>query len=146
MVATFPLFSSLPPEIRNQIWWEALPGDIGPALYFYRKRGCWESRRITTAVHGYQHADEDHNLALDFRLEMLDHDQQFDLPTFFVSLEARGITRAWLETYVGAAFLSNTNHVSFGNGSAAKRVGTAHQLPASRKWRNTLFKSIQPHR
>ncbi|VUC35014.1 unnamed protein product [Clonostachys rosea] len=33
----FPLFSKLPLELREQIWYEALPSAGAPALYFYRK-------------------------------------------------------------------------------------------------------------
>ncbi|KAK6859649.1 hypothetical protein PG995_003285 [Apiospora arundinis] len=123
----FTPFPSLAPELRNHIWKQTLPEDIGPALYFYRKRGCWGPRRITEALHGYQHADEDHNLALDFRLDLLGHDQQFDLPIFFVSREARGIARTWLETHLtascnstSASCLKEAERSSFHEDSAPK--------------------------
>ncbi|KAK6821071.1 hypothetical protein PG987_015471 [Apiospora arundinis] len=116
MAATFTPFPSLAPELRNHIWKQTLPEDIGPALYFYRKRGCWGPRRITEALHGYQHADEDHNLALDFRLDLLGHDQQFDLPIFFVSREARGIARTWLETHQISILPQRSREIIFSRG------------------------------
>lgn len=40
MAAIFPLFSSLPQELRDQIWRDALPDENTIALYPYG-RGCW---------------------------------------------------------------------------------------------------------
>lgn len=40
MAAIFPLFSSLPLELRDQIWRDALPDENTIALYPYG-RGCW---------------------------------------------------------------------------------------------------------
>lgn len=36
MATTFPLFPSLPFELRDQIWRSALPEPAGPTIYFYR--------------------------------------------------------------------------------------------------------------
>ena len=91
---TFPLFSSLPPELRNQIWRNALPDKVGPALYFYRK-GCWCPRRLAKSDKGYDPDNDEHNLNFEFRHDLLD-DAQFEVPIVFVNHEARGIALAWV--------------------------------------------------
>ncbi|KAK8041041.1 hypothetical protein PG994_014048 [Apiospora phragmitis] len=93
-MATFPLFGNPPPSYATILGGtQTLPGHLGPALYFYRQRG-WGPCRITMATHGYQHANEDYNLGFEFRLDLLGHDHQFDVPIFFVNREARIIARA----------------------------------------------------
>ncbi|MCJ1365048.1 hypothetical protein MMC16_004167 [Acarospora aff. strigata] len=92
--STFPLFSSLCPELRNQIWHDALPGKVGPALYFYRK-GCWCPRRLSKSEEGYDPENDENNLNFEFRHSLLD-DAQFEVPLAFVNREARGIALAWV--------------------------------------------------
>ena len=92
--STFPLFSSLYPELRNQIWHDALPGKVGPALYFYRK-GCWCPRRLSKSDEGYDPENDENNLNFEFRHDLLD-DTQFEVPLVFVNREARSIALAWV--------------------------------------------------
>ncbi|KND89057.1 hypothetical protein TOPH_06261 [Tolypocladium ophioglossoides CBS 100239] len=91
--STFPLFSSLPPELRNRIWQDALPDKDGPALYPY-KRGCWSPRHLLESDEGYDPNDKD-NVDLEFRHDLLDY-VQVKVPLVFVSREARGIALAWV--------------------------------------------------
>lgn len=92
--STFPLFSSLALELRNQIWRDALPDKAGPALYFYRK-GCWCPRRLSKSDEGYDPENDENNLNFEFRHDLLD-DVQFEVPLVFVNREARGIALAWV--------------------------------------------------
>ena len=92
--STFPLFSSLAPELRNQIWCDALPGKVGPALYFYRK-GCWCPRRLSKSDEEYDPEHDENNLNFEFRHDLLD-DVHFEAPLVFVNREARGIALAWV--------------------------------------------------
>ncbi|KAI1446325.1 hypothetical protein F5Y02DRAFT_383784 [Annulohypoxylon stygium] len=91
---TFSLFSSLPPELRDQIWHDALPGDFGPALFIYRK-GYWRPRRLTESDEGYDASNDEHNLNFEFRYDLLD-DAQFELSLAFVNHEARRVALAWV--------------------------------------------------
>lgn len=91
--STFPHFPSLPPELRNQIWRDALPDKDGPALFFYRT-GCWCPRRLSASDEGYD-ADAEPNLNLEFRHGLLDH-VHVEVPLVFVNREARGIALEWV--------------------------------------------------
>ena len=92
--STFSLFPDLSPELRNQIWYDALPDKIGPALFFYRK-GCWRPRRLLQSDEGYNPENDEHNLNFEFRHDLLD-DTHFELPLIFVNREARSIALAWV--------------------------------------------------
>ena len=92
--ATFPLFSSLAPELRNQIWRDALPDKVGPALCFYRK-GRWCPRRLSKSDKGYDPENDENNLNFEFRHDLID-DAQFEVPLVFVNREARGIALTWV--------------------------------------------------
>ena len=92
--STFPLFSSLPRELRNQIWRDALPDKVGPALYFYRK-GCWCPRRLSKSDEEYDSENDENNLNFEFRHDLLD-DNQFEIPLVFVNREARDMALAWV--------------------------------------------------
>ena len=92
--STFPLFSSLAPELRNQIWGDALPDKVGPALHFYRK-GCWCPRRLSESDEGYDLENDENNLNFEFCHGLLD-DVLFEVPIIFVNREARGIAIAWV--------------------------------------------------
>lgn len=108
----FPLFSSLPPELRNQIWREAVRGKIGPALYFYSK-GYWCPRRLSKFDEGYDPDDEEGNLYFKFRYDFLDH-PQLEVPLFFVNREARGIALAWIrEQGIKIRFYENRQYPIF---------------------------------
>lgn len=90
----FSLFSDLPPELRDQIWRDALPEKLGPGLYFYKK-GCWRPRRLTASDVGYDPVRDDLNLVFEFRHDLLDA-TQFEMPLAYVNREARGIALAWI--------------------------------------------------
>lgn len=92
--STFPLFSSLPPELRNQIWCVAMPDKVGPAFYFYRK-GCWCPRSLSKSDEEYGPEYDENILFFEFRYDLLD-DAQFEVPLVFVNREARGIALAWV--------------------------------------------------
>ncbi|OJJ35942.1 hypothetical protein ASPWEDRAFT_28536 [Aspergillus wentii DTO 134E9] len=93
--ATFPLFPNLPAELRNQIWQDALPDEIGQALYYY-KTGCWCPRRLTEADEEFDPENDELNLAFEFRHERLG-DVEIEVPLFFVNREARGLALAWIQ-------------------------------------------------
>lgn len=90
--STFPLFSHLPPELRTQIWRDALPDEELPALYPY-KRGCWHPRWLSPSDEGYSPGPHP-NIWMEFRHDLLDN-IQVELPLVFVNHEARSITLAW---------------------------------------------------
>lgn len=90
----FSLFSSLCPELRTQIWRDALPDGIGPALYSYKK-GCWCPRRLIESDEGYDPNNDELNLNLEFRHDLLDN-IQYHVSLVFVNREARGIAMAWV--------------------------------------------------
>ncbi|KAI0388272.1 hypothetical protein F5Y17DRAFT_453448 [Xylariaceae sp. FL0594] len=93
--SAFPLFSKLPPELRNQIWQEALPRDdeVPPALFFYKK-GCWAVRTLTEGDDGYIPGQPENNIACEFRHDKLDL-ARIELPLVEVNREARSIAFAW---------------------------------------------------
>ena len=91
---TFPLFTSLPRELRDQIWRDALPDKVGPALSFYRK-GCWCPRRLSESDEGYDPENDENNLNFEFRHDLLD-DIQFEIPLVYVNREARDLAFAWV--------------------------------------------------
>ena len=94
MAAEFPLFSRLPAELRNQIWHDTLPANIGQLLYFYRQ-GCWGPRRLTEVDEGYHAENNELNLNYEFRYQLLDP-VRIDIPIFLVNREAHSIALAWI--------------------------------------------------
>ena len=95
--STFPLFSSLALELRNQIWRDALPNKVGPALYFYRK-GCWCPRHLLQSDEEYDPKNHELNLNFEFRHDLLNV-VQFKVPLFFVNREASNIALAWVREH-----------------------------------------------
>lgn len=81
-VSTFPLFPTLPPELWNQIWQEAFPDRVGPALFFFRT-GYWRPY------------GSEPDLYLWFRHDLLPR-VRFEMPLVIVCREARGIALVWL--------------------------------------------------
>lgn len=81
--AAFHLFPNLPPELRLQIWQDALPDQAGPGLYNYRP-ACWEPSTVP----------QRHYLALEFRHDRLGR-TVLDTPLTSVSREARDVALAW---------------------------------------------------
>ncbi|KAI1489986.1 hypothetical protein F5X96DRAFT_679405 [Biscogniauxia mediterranea] len=91
---TFPLFSNLPPELRNHIWRDALPNRVGPALCSYRK-GLWRPRRLTASDEGYDPENDELNLLFEFRYDLLDG-AQVKVPLLLVNREARSVALPWV--------------------------------------------------
>ncbi|KAI1121857.1 hypothetical protein F5Y10DRAFT_271687 [Nemania abortiva] len=104
---TFPLFSSLPAELRYQIWKDALPDSIRPGLYFYKK-GCWLYREISQSDPKFSHEYLDRNHWLEFDHSELE-DTQFRLPLASVNREARDAAVAWAKKHE-----LRTRHVAYG--------------------------------
>jgi len=96
--AAFPLFSVLPFEMRDQIWRDALPKPAGPALYFYRGRGCWAAQKLTESDPGYMAGND--GMRFEFGTDRLNDGCQFDLPLVSVNREARRVALAWLREQV----------------------------------------------
>lgn len=92
-LSVFPLFLSLPPELRNQIWHDALPEKDEPALFPYRK-GCWCPRCISGSGNGYN-PEYPADIYLEFRHDLLEP-VQVEVPLVFVNREARTIALAWV--------------------------------------------------
>lgn len=88
-----PKFSTLPPELRSQIWRDALPENFNPTLFFYKK-GCWQPRYILESDEDYD-AENFYGIEMKYRHEFLDR-VEVDIPLFFVNREARGIVRGWM--------------------------------------------------
>lgn len=92
--STFPHFSSLPPELRHQIWREALPDRDGPALYPYRTGDAYANpTRGNTDVC---------NVNFEFRHDLLGPvPVEVQQQLVFVNREARGIALAWVREQGG---------------------------------------------
>ncbi|KAF4987090.1 hypothetical protein FDECE_15613 [Fusarium decemcellulare] len=84
-------FSSLAPELRNQIWREAVPGLIGLGLCPYRN-GLWHMRFLEPSDPEYLPGHD--NIDLDFRHDLLS--VQIEVPLYFVNHEAREVALAWI--------------------------------------------------
>lgn len=94
MATTFPFFSNLALELRDQIWHDALPDKFGPALYFYKK-DCFYFRQYLESDEGYDPVNLDGNLHLEWRHDLLNNAQS-EVPLLFVNREARRIALIWL--------------------------------------------------
>ncbi|KAL6882469.1 hypothetical protein HDV57DRAFT_63980 [Trichoderma longibrachiatum] len=96
--ASFPRFSSLPPELRMQIWWESVPDLDGITLHNYQK-GYWDPRNVPKAeseeadAEGARGTDEE-PITFSFHHEKL-NTVHVDVPLAFVNREARGVALAW---------------------------------------------------
>jgi hypothetical protein len=90
---TFPLFSRLPAELRNQVWEELLLDDLGPTFYFHKK-GCWHPEDLTKSSKLHD-ADRVH-YDFHYHLELL-NDVVLRLPLLFVNHESRSIALAWVD-------------------------------------------------
>ncbi|ROW04701.1 hypothetical protein VMCG_04790 [Cytospora schulzeri] len=90
--AIFGLFLDLPPELRIQIWQEALP-NINPALYTYRP-GCWEPRLRTESDYDYTPGSDDENWLLEFCHDRLGG-ARLNIALVSVNREARDVALDW---------------------------------------------------
>jgi 2EXR family len=91
---SFLLFARLPPELRNQIWHDALPAKVGPHLFLY-KPGSWGPYQLNEADPEY--SAENNELNWEFRWDYnLIQDTYFSVPLFFVNHEARSVALGWL--------------------------------------------------
>jgi hypothetical protein len=127
---TFSLFSSLTPELRDQIWREAIAlPQISDSLHLY-KRGCWLPRQLNPSDLGYhtskdREADNELNLWLEFRTEMV-QPVQFELPLAFVSHEARHITLEYLQNQDRARTITMAERASTHHGTNNVDVVDVH--------------------
>ncbi|KAI3325710.1 hypothetical protein HD806DRAFT_521223 [Xylariaceae sp. AK1471] len=94
--STFPLFSSLPPELRNQVWHNSLPG-VSRALYFYRKE-CWQPRLLSIFDEDFDPENAENNLIVELNHDLLDY-VRIEVPLAFVNIESRGIALTWADEH-----------------------------------------------
>ena len=94
--STFPFFSSLPLELRDQIWRDTLP-NVKLAVYFH-KQHCWFPRDLSQSHEYYGFANDKSYTYFKFRHDLLQH-VQYELPLFFVNHEARRIALAWIKEH-----------------------------------------------
>jgi hypothetical protein len=92
----FYRFTSLPCELRDQIWQAALPERGGPVLYFFKKGGWYPERPAPSDIN--YDPEDNTNLSFKYRHEVLDP-VEIELPIFFVNREAREIALAWIHTH-----------------------------------------------
>jgi len=91
--SSFPLFASLPPELREMVWQESLPKNLGACLFSYTK-GCWQPRHLAPSDQGVDLQGGEHNPHYQFCTDML-RPKEFELPTAFVNHEARHVALRW---------------------------------------------------
>ncbi|CAH0001414.1 unnamed protein product [Clonostachys byssicola] len=97
---TFPLFPDLPPELRNQIWLNAMP-TLKPSIHLYH-RGCWLHQPLNPSDEGYGLDDE--GPPVSFRLELVKK-TWLEAPLVYVNYEARQAALKWGEQH-GMPFCS----------------------------------------
>ncbi|OAA77751.1 hypothetical protein LEL_04574 [Akanthomyces lecanii RCEF 1005] len=93
----FTLFPQLPIEIRLQIWQLALEPEAPGRVLFCFKDGCWKPRRLTAADPHFNPVNDEFNLTLEFRHELLDV-VDFELVLFSVSREAQSVACQYIES------------------------------------------------
>lgn len=89
----FHLFPRLPPELRLQIWRDALPAAVGPGLYSY-KQGCWGPGALPQDHPEHDSAHPELNLTLEFRHDLLGR-TGLDPALASASREAREVALRW---------------------------------------------------
>ncbi|KAI0202325.1 hypothetical protein F4808DRAFT_72188 [Astrocystis sublimbata] len=97
MASTFPQFSKLPPELRNQIWYEALPQLRRPALTPW-KLGCWRKGSIKPTEPQFDPTNPDMNLTREFDSNLLPK-PQMSVPMALAHRDACGIAVAWAQKH-----------------------------------------------
>ena len=93
----FHLFTSLAPELRHQIWHAALPDEVGPVLYFYKKGG-WCPQHPSLSDERSNPENDESYVDFEFRHDVLDA-VQIEMPLFFVNHEARNIALTWIHKH-----------------------------------------------
>ncbi|CAH0021933.1 unnamed protein product [Clonostachys rhizophaga] len=91
---TFHLFPNLPPELRHQIWLNALP-TLKPSIHFYH-RGCWRHQPLDPSDEDYGLDDE--GPPVSFRLELVKK-TWLEVPMVYVNHESRQATLKWAEQH-----------------------------------------------
>jgi hypothetical protein len=104
--SSFTLFPQLPPELRTQIWQQALP-IIGPALCRHRE-GLWRPRYLQPGDEDYFPELED-NIELEFRPDLVIQ-IPVELPLILVNREARSVTLKWAREYGVKITPGSDNH------------------------------------
>jgi hypothetical protein len=93
-MSTFPLFPLFPAELRNMIWEESLPQDLGVCLFPYQP-GLWQPRQLLPGDEHFDPEDETLNLQLEYRSHTLSP-IRLDLLLAFVNHEAGHVAQRWL--------------------------------------------------
>ncbi|KAF7558424.1 hypothetical protein G7046_g5740 [Stylonectria norvegica] len=94
---SFPLFSNLPPELRNQIWNHALPTTDGPVLYFFGEDN-WDFSPTVTVSQANVDAGTQATCKLDFEAKHKPANRvRIVVPLRDVCHEARRVALAWAE-------------------------------------------------
>ena len=94
----FPLFPSLPHELRDMIWQKALPEKLHSAIYFYRY-GFWRCRMKQKGDRLVEHGisiDGKSFIPIESHDDFLD-DIKYELPLAFVNHETRSIALEWAQ-------------------------------------------------
>lgn len=88
MATSFIYFPQLPPELREQIWREALPPDVRPAI-FQLDHGYWRFERGGPRTHGRESiiCFWNHDLIQNFAIKA---------PLAIVNREASAVMRRWV--------------------------------------------------
>jgi hypothetical protein len=84
---TFARFSDLPGELRNQIWRDALPSEIEPALFLY-KLGLWGPFHFGEGEAYHNYENDNMNWYFQWHSNLLDT-PHVDIPLLSVNREAR---------------------------------------------------------
>ena len=94
---SFSPFARLPPELRDQIWHDALPAKVGPHLFLY-KSGSWGPYQLDEADTEYNTENDELNWEFRWDYNSL-QETYFNVPLFFVNYEARGVALDWLHKH-----------------------------------------------
>lgn len=93
-MSQFPLFQLFPAELREMVWEEALPQDLGVCLFPYNG-GLWQPRTLSPGDEHFNAEHPEFNLLLEFRSDQLEP-IRIDLSLAFVNHEARRVALRWL--------------------------------------------------
>ena len=94
MASEFSLFSSLPLELRRQIWHHALPAETGPFLYPYHK-SLWHRSAVSVPGMQYPRAS---GFTMGFRPDLVEAIRH-EVSLVRVNREASAIALAWMKNH-----------------------------------------------